>query len=384
MTVKLNGLLAGAATIALCACGGAEPVSSEPAKIVVETTEPAVEETAVALSEPSAGAEAAGIEEVAIVEDTVETVVTEVIETEAEVTEQTDTSWVKEDLPVAPAPVRGAVTPVSSQSEPEAPAANAAEDVVEAAPVVLEAEEPDIIQAAQDLEPMPAPDANAVYADILETYISEKDGINFFAYGDVTEEDHARLKSYISGLETAGIDGLSEDEEMAFWFNLYNAKTIDVILDNYPLKSIRSLGLFNRGPWDRKVVDVAGFGEMSLNNIEHDTLRAEWDEPRIHYAVNCASYGCPNLALKPWTAETLEEDLEAAAYAYINHPRGMRAEGGRIIASSIFDWYKGDFGGNDAGVIEHALQYAQGDLAEALRGAKRISKFEYDWSLNED
>ena len=224
---------------------------------------------------------------------------------------------------------------------------------------------------------------NQVYADFLDTYVSETDGINFVAYGDVTEQDHLALKAYIDALELQGVEGLSDDEAMAFWFNLYNAATIDVILDNYPVDSIRSLGSFNRGPWDRKILDVAGVGEMSLNDVEHGTLRATWAEPRIHYAVNCASYGCPNLMDRPWEPETLEADLTAAAVAYVNHPRGVRVEGGKVTASKIFNWYKEDFGGNNQGVLDHAREYAEGDLAEALAGVTTISNFEYDWNLNE-
>lgn len=226
-------------------------------------------------------------------------------------------------------------------------------------------------------------DINAVYGDFLSDYITETDGINFVAYGDVTEEDHQALKAYIAALESTGVEGLSEDEAMAFWFNLYNAATIDVILDNYPLNSIRSLGPLNSGPWDKKILDVAGVGEMSLNDVEHGTLRATWEEPRIHYAVNCASFGCPNLMDRPWEAETLEADLTAAAEAYVNHPRGVRVENGEVTASKIYNWYKVDFGDSEAGILEHARQYAKGDLAEALADATSINSFEYNWDLNE-
>ena len=228
-----------------------------------------------------------------------------------------------------------------------------------------------------------AKEINAVYAEFLETYITEEDGINFVAYGDVTPEDHARLKAYVAALEEQGTDGLTRDEQMAFWFNLYNAKTIDVVLDGYPISSIRKLGTFNSGPWDNKNMTVTGYGEMSLNDVEHKTLRANWDEPRIHYAVNCASYGCPNLKATPWEAETLEADLEAAAIGYINHPRGFRVENGRVTASKIFNWYKEDFGGNQAGILEHARQYAEGDLKAELEAATKINRFEYNWDLNE-
>ena len=122
---------------------------------------------------------------------------------------------------------------------------------------------------------------------------------------------------------------------------------------------------------------------MSLNDIEHGTLREMYDEPRIHYAVNCASYGCPNLKATVWTAENLEADLTAAAIAYINHPRGVRVEGNKVIASKIFDWYKVDFGGNQEGMLNHFRQYARGELATQLNGKTKVSKFEYNWNLNE-
>ena len=223
----------------------------------------------------------------------------------------------------------------------------------------------------------------AHYADFLTKYISQTDGINFVAYGDVSPADHAILKAYIADLEATGPAELSRDEEMAFWFNLYNAKTIDIILDAYPISSIRKLGSFNSGPWDDKNMTVNGVGEMSLNDVEHETLRANWDEPRIHYAVNCASYGCPNLKATPWTAETLEADLTQAATDYINHPRGVRVENGRVTASKIFNWYKEDFGGDRASILAHARLYARGELKTALDTATTINGFEYNWDLNE-
>lgn len=240
---------------------------------------------------------------------------------------------------------------------------------VSTAPVLTGAESPKVM--------------NEYYADFLSKYVSEDDGINFVAYSDVTEDDHATLEAYISSLETRGTAGLSRDEEMAFWFNLYNAKTIDVILDAYPVSSIRKLGSFNSGPWDNKNMTVTGIGEMSLNDIEHQTLRANWDEPRIHYAVNCASYGCPNLKATPWAAENLEADLTQAAIDYINHPRGFRVDDGRVMASKIFNWYKVDFGDNNDGILAHARLYAQGDLKTALDAATKINGFEYNWDLNE-
>ncbi len=223
----------------------------------------------------------------------------------------------------------------------------------------------------------------AVYGNILRKYTTNRNGINLIAYGSVTQDDKAKLKTYIASLEARGTEGLSRDEQMAFWYNLYNAKTIDVILDAYPLKSIRKLGALNSGPWDKKNMNVKGYGAMSLNDVEHETLRKNWKEPRIHYAVNCASIGCPNLKATPWTAQTLEADMQQAAIDYINHPRGFRVENGKVRASKIFDWYKQDFGGNKAGILAHARQYARGDLKTALDSASTINGFDYDWDLNE-
>ena len=265
------------------------------------------------------------------------------------------------------------LTACSGQSsETKAPAATAA------APAAATA------TATATSAPLSTQDASQVYANFLGKYISDTDGINFVAYGKVTEADHAKLKTYIAALEAQGAEGLSDDEIKAFWFNLYNAKTIDLIVDNYPLKSIRSLGALNRGPWDKKLLNVKGKGSMSLNDIEHGTLRAMYKEPRIHYAVNCASYGCPNLKATVWTAENMEADLTAAAIGYVNHPRGVRVEGDKVIASKIFNWYKVDFGDSQAGMLDHFRKYARGDLATQLQGKTKISSFEYNWNLNEN
>jgi hypothetical protein len=227
-------------------------------------------------------------------------------------------------------------------------------------------------------------EVNAPYNAFLSRYIVERDGIHLVRYGDVSEADHQALKDYVAALEGLSPSGMGRDEQLAYWFNLYNAKTIDIILDNYPVDSIRDIGggLFTKGPWKDEVVTVEG-RRMSLDNIEHDTVRAEFDEPRVHYAFNCASIGCPNLKTTAWEAATLDADLDAAARAYIAHPRGVSVEDGRVTVSSIYKWFKKDFGGNDRAVLDHIRQYATGAKAEALEGVSRINKDDYDWSLNE-
>lgn len=222
---------------------------------------------------------------------------------------------------------------------------------------------------------------NAPYNDFLAKYVSEKDGINLVAYADVSNEDEQILEDYIEVLSNTDISDYNDDEIMAYWFNLYNAKTIDVILDNYPLKSIRKIGFV--GPWKKKLLTVNGEA-MSLDDIEHGTIRATYDEPRIHFAFNCASIGCPNLKMTAWEAATLEADLTQASIDFINSPRGVSvSDNGKLTGSSLFKWYKKDFGETSQEVVDYLSQFAKGDIKAAMEGASKFDKFEYDWDLNE-
>jgi len=227
--------------------------------------------------------------------------------------------------------------------------------------------------------------SHAAWAGFLGRYVRPgAGGVNMVDYAGVAPADKQALKGYIASLEAARPTAMTRDAAMAYWINLYNAKTVDVILDNYPVDSIRKIGggFFSSGPWDDKVVTVEG-RTLSLNDIEHGILRPIWNDPRIHYAVNCASIGCPNLMTRPFTSGALAGMLDQSARAYVNHPRGARVEGGRLTVSKIYDWYKVDFGNSDAGVIAHLRQYADGPLAAALGGVSSISGTEYDWDLNQ-
>ncbi|MDB2439926.1 DUF547 domain-containing protein, partial [Hellea sp.] len=138
------------------------------------------------------------------------------------------------------------------------------------------------------------------------------------------------------------------------------------------MKSIKKLGSFNSGPWKKDLVTVNG-EKMSLNDIEHGTLRKKYTSPYIHYMVNCASIGCPNLHNKAWEADTLHAERKKAAAVYINSPRGaMVDKNNDLTVSSIYDWFQEDFGGNKAGVIEHLRTYATGDLATAISNGAKI------------
>ena len=227
---------------------------------------------------------------------------------------------------------------------------------------------------------------HAAWDALLSRYIRRSpDGVNLFAYGRVSPEDRTRLKDYIATLERVKVSVLGRDEQMAFWINLYNAKTIDIVLDHYPVNSIRDIslgGLFTIGPWKQKNMMVEQ-RQLSLDTIEHDILRKQWRDPRVHYAVNCASFSCPNLAARAWTARQLEEMLDEGAKAYVNHPRGVKVTSGKLTLSRIYDWYRADFGKTDADIIRHVSRYAGPDLARKLATIGEIDGYEYDWTLNE-
>ena len=228
---------------------------------------------------------------------------------------------------------------------------------------------------------------HGAWAAFLDSYLVERgDGANLVRYAAVSQADGRKLDAYLDKLAGIQISDYSRPVQFAYWVNLYNALTIDVVLDHYPVDSIRDIdispGWFSSGPWGADLVTVEGTA-LSLNDIEHRILRPIWQDPRIHYAVNCASIGCPDLRSDPYTAERLDAQLDAAARAYINDPRGAEVTGGTLTVSKIYTWYQNDFGDSDAGVIRHLRQYADAQLAARLESLSGIGDSRYDWSLNE-
>lgn len=212
------------------------------------------------------------------------------------------------------------------------------------------------------------------------------DGINRFSYRSVTPDDRAALDGYIAALSGTLISQYSMAEQFAFWLNLYNALIVRVVLDHYPVASIREIdiapSLFDSGPWGAKLVSVEDQA-LSLDDIEHRILRPIWKDPRLHYVLNCAALGCPQLPNQAMTALNGEAMLEQAARDFINHPRGVQATPDGLVVSRIYDWYLGDFGGYADALIAHFRRYAEPGLAAAIAAAPRIIGYEYDWDLND-
>ncbi len=203
--------------------------------------------------------------------------------------------------------------------------------------------------------------------------------------------DLAALDAWIAGAAARRPSAMARNEAFAYWANLYNALTLKVVLERYPVRSIRDIrstgvpldpkGWF--GPWRTRLVTVEG-RRMSLDDIEHETMRPTFRDPRVHYAVNCASIGCPNIWPRAWRAATLERELDAAAAAFVNHPRGVTVlPDGRLRVSSIYGWFREDFGGSEAGVVAHLRHYAAPALAARLGEGTAIAEDAYDWALND-
>lgn len=212
------------------------------------------------------------------------------------------------------------------------------------------------------------------------------DGVARIDYGGVSSADHRALQAYIDRLAGLAISDYSRPVQRAYWINLYNAVTVDVVLDHYPVESIRDIdtspGLFSSGPWDEELLEIEG-ADVSLNDIEHRILRPIWQDPRIHYAVNCAAIGCPNLQPMAFTAANTERLLERGAEAYVNHPRGAEVVDGELVVSSVYEWFQADFGDTERGVLVHLRKYADDGLSARLAARNGYDDHRYDWALND-
>jgi len=180
------------------------------------------------------------------------------------------------------------------------------------------------------------------------------------------------LNTYLKQLaENRPSESDKSNAAMAYWMNAYNAFTVKLIVDNMPLKSIKDLD--NGSPWDRKWVKLGG-STYSLNNIEHDILRKNWKDGRIHFAVNCAAISCPPLSNIAFTASNHNAQLDKLTKKFINSKKYNTVTASSLILSKIFDWYKEDFGT----LIDFVNRYSN---VKASSGAN-VSYNEYMWGLN--
>ena len=224
------------------------------------------------------------------------------------------------------------------------------------------------------------------WTTFLKRYV--KDGTVF--YTGINQSGQEALSGYLRQLELVTpeqMGGWTEAQKLAFWINAYNAYTIRLIIDNYPVRSILTMGLLPGGAFRKNFIPLTRLrGKiLSLNDIEHEILRKEFEEPRIHFAIVCASISCPALRSEAFAATDLERQLEEVARAFILDETKNRYDAGKrtLHLSSIFKWFREDFERDGQGLVDFVAPYFEPGIRTQLgSGQVRVRFLRYDWGLN--
>ena len=213
----------------------------------------------------------------------------------------------------------------------------------------------------------------SIFNDLLQKHVTEDGIVDYKSL----KENEAKLDSYISYLEkTSPEKSWSENKQKAFWINAYNAYTVKLILENYPLKSIMNIKKKGKDAWNIPFAKV-GNKTYTLNHIEHEILRKNFNDPRIHVGVNCASGSCPQLGNFAFTEQNYETKTNKLMKKFINDTSRNKISKKKVQISSIFDWFKGDFTKNGS-VIDYLNKYSDIKISSKAK----ISYLKYDWTLN--
>ena len=206
---------------------------------------------------------------------------------------------------------------------------------------------------------------------LLKKYVTSAGKVNYKGF----RTDKTKLEAYLTKLET-NVPGSSESSnaKKAYWCNAYNAYTVKLIVDNYPVRSINDIKLGGATPWARKWIKI-GSETLSLNDIENTKLRKVYKDARIHFVINCASFSCPILVNKALTSANIEATLAAQTKSFINDSARNQITAKSLKISNIFDWYKEDFGD----IITFINKYSKVKVAAGTK----IEYLPYSWDLNE-
>jgi hypothetical protein len=220
-----------------------------------------------------------------------------------------------------------------------------------------------LVQAGGDNVP-----DHIMWNSLLGRYVTAAGVVNYTAM-----KADVKFDQYLLELEGSHPDASwSMNERKAYWINAYNAYTVKLVTDNMPLKSIKDI----EDPWDKKFIDIEG-NSYSLNQIEHEILRPKFSDPRVHFAINCASISCPRLAHKAYSAKLLDQQLEQATRSFVNNKSFNTITASSISLSPIFDWFKEDFE-LKGGVNKFINRYS----SVTVDLDAKISYTDYDWGLN--
>ncbi|MCE0722313.1 MULTISPECIES: DUF547 domain-containing protein [Legionella] len=228
--------------------------------------------------------------------------------------------------------------------------------------------------------------SHKLWQDFLNRRIvTNEENINLVDYTHMTQTDLNLLKDYLKSMSEININNYNRDEQLAYWINVYNALTVQIIANYYPVTSVQEInispGLFSIGPWGANLITIKNT-TLTLDDINNRIIRAIWNDPRTHYAVNNGTIGAPNLSRKVYQGKLIEEQLNQAASAYVNSLRGVNVIEGKLIISKLYDWYEEDFGGTKQYVIFHLLQFAKEPLLSQLKHINSIDSYIYNWHIN--
>jgi len=233
-----------------------------------------------------------------------------------------------------------------------------------------------VSSSAQENKPASGSIDHSLFDSLLQRHVNE---------GRVSYTGFARditvLNQYLTQLATTDINSYGREEQLAFYINAYNAFTIKLIVNNIgKIKSIRDINK----PWDTKEWKVAG-NVLSLNDIEHEILRKKFKEPRIHFAIVCASIGCPDLANRVFAGENIDVALTAATRRFFSSPKHLQVAGNTVKLSKIFEWFGDDFKQGSGSILDFVARYSPTTVAAQLTATGknvRIKYLDYDWNLN--
>jgi hypothetical protein len=223
------------------------------------------------------------------------------------------------------------------------------------------------------------PITHEIWDGLLKKYVGTDGFVNYKGF----IRDSAELNRYLKVLESAHPNdkNWTRNEQMAYWINAYNAFTVQLIVRNYPVGSIKDIkrGLaFVNSVWDIQFIHIQGF-TYDLNNIEHNILRPIYKDARVHAAVNCASYSCPKLRPEAFTAARLDAQLDDAMAGFINDPVRNRITPQKAELSEIFKWFKGDFERDSKSLRDFINRFSTVKITDQTE----ITHIDYNWKLNE-
>jgi len=211
------------------------------------------------------------------------------------------------------------------------------------------------------------------FNNLLQKHVDDKGNVDYKSF----KKDEKKLVEFTTYLTNTSPDtSWSANKEKAFWINAYNAYTIKLILENYPLKSITDIKENGKTAWKIEFAKVCGT-TYTLDHIEHEILRKKFQDPRIHVGVNCASVSCPKLLNKAFTEENIDKEMEILMKEFINDATRNKIAKNKIEISSVFDWFKEDFTMNST-VIEYLNKYSDTKIGKDAN----VSYLKYNWSLN--